>query len=111
MTGPLNGHRAEGGLRAVAGSPAEPASEEEYRRQIGRRARLVRTDLGLNQGDVAGKAGVSRSFVSAIERGAQGLDLWRLRGLADGLGVSASWLFGLTGEPVPASAGERGRVT
>jgi hypothetical protein len=30
-------------------------------------------------------------FVSAIERGAQGLDAWRLRLLADTLDVSPGW--------------------
>ena len=73
-----------------------PATEEDYGRQIGKRARLARIDLDLNQDEIARKAGVSRNFVSAIERGAQGLDTWRLRQLATALGVPVGWLLGLT---------------
>ena len=83
----------------VAGPPATPATEEHYRRQIGRRARLARVDLDLSQDDIATKAGLTRNFVSAIERGAQGLDTWRLRHLADALGVPFGWLLGLTDHP------------
>ena len=83
----------------IAGPPTTPATEDDYRRQIGRRARLARVGLDLSQDDVATKAGVTRNFVSAIERGAQGLDTWRLRHLADALGVPLGWLLGLTGYP------------
>lgn len=83
----------------VAGRPAEPATEDDYRRQIGKRVRLVRVDLDLSQDDIATKAGVTRNFVSAIERGAQGLDTWRLRRLADALGIGLGWLLGLTEQP------------
>lgn len=79
----------------VAGPAAVPVTEDDYRRQIGRRIRIARTALGLSQDDVAGKAGVTRNFVSAAERGAQGLDTWRLRQLADALDVSFGWLLGL----------------
>ena len=91
-------------LDAVAGRDyTPPASEEEYRRQVGHRARLRRVDLRLNQNEIAAKAGVSRNFVSAIERGTQGLDTWRLRRLADALDVTFGWLLG---EP-DAPAGHR----
>ena len=81
---------------AVAGPATTPVTEDDYRRQIGRRARIARTALGLNQGDLAIKAGVTRNYVSATERGAIGLDTWRLRRLADALGVPLGWLLGLT---------------
>ena len=63
------------------------AIEFEYRRLIGKRVRLERVWQGLSQDELAAKAGVTRNFVSAIERGTQGLDAYRLRGLADALGI------------------------
>jgi transcriptional regulator with XRE-family HTH domain len=48
--------------------------------------------LGLSQQKVADNAGVSRNFVSAIERGAQGLDAWRLLLVADAVGCAFAWL-------------------
>ena len=86
----------------VAGPPTVPVTEDDYRRHIGRRPRIVRTALGLNQGDLAIKAGVTRNYISATERGAQGLDTWRLRQLADALGVTLAWLLGLADEEITA---------
>jgi ribosome-binding protein aMBF1 (putative translation factor) len=85
----------------VSGPPTPAATEEDYRRQIGRRARVARVHLDLSRNDIATKAGVTRNFVSAIERGAQGLDTWRLRQLADALGVPLGWLLGLTQDTRP----------
>jgi transcriptional regulator with XRE-family HTH domain len=48
--------------------------------------------LELSQQDVADKAGVTRNFVSAIERGAQGLDAYRLLLIADALNCTLMWL-------------------
>lgn len=90
-------------VTAFAGPANLPATEEDYRRLIGRRARIARVDLGLSQNDIATKAGLTRNFVSAIERGAQGLDTWRLRHLAEALGVDFGWLLGLMGRPVTSA--------
>lgn len=79
------------------------------RRQIGRRVYMRRVWLGLNQQEVADRAGVTRNFVSAIERGAQGLDAWRLWALADGLGGTLSWL--LTGPDDALTAPNPGTST
>lgn len=64
------------------------AIELEYRRLVGKRVRMERVWQDLSQDEVAAKAGVTRNFVSAIERGAQGLDAFRLRNLADALGLT-----------------------
>lgn len=64
------------------------ALELEYRRLVGKRVRMERVWQDFSQGEVAAKAGVTRNFVSAIERGVQGLDAYRLRMLADALGVN-----------------------
>ena len=45
------------------------------------------------QEDLAAAAGVTRNFVSAIERGAQGLDAVRLRKLAAEMGMSVADLL------------------
>jgi len=82
--------------------------EHDFRRQIGRRLHVRRRWLGLGQQDVADKAGVTRNFVSAIERGIQGLDAWRLRRVADALGVTLDWLlFGPDDEVTDPEPGYR----
>ena len=52
---------------------AVPTSEQAMRQEIGRRVRASRGWLGLSQAEVADKAGTTHNFISAIERGAQGL--------------------------------------
>jgi transcriptional regulator with XRE-family HTH domain len=70
-----------------------PETDLEHRHQVGRRAYMRRVWLGLSQQEVADKAGLTRNFVSAIERSAQGLDAWRLWALADSLGGTLDWLL------------------
>lgn len=67
--------------------------EQAFRDQLGKRLHLRRTWLGLSQADIGRKAGVSRNFISAIERGTQGLDAWRLWLVADAIGVTLDWLL------------------
>jgi transcriptional regulator with XRE-family HTH domain len=61
--------------------------EPRYRELIGKRVRTERVWQELSQDELADKAAVTRNFVSAIERGAQGLDAYRLGLIADALGV------------------------
>lgn len=72
-------------------SPA--TAEQTYRHQVGRRLRLHRVWLALTQDELAGKAGVSRNYISSIERGTIGLDAWRLRLVARALGTTLGWLL------------------
>lgn len=83
------------------------SDEHDRRRQVGRRLHLRRTWLRLSQQDVADKAGVTRNFISSIERGAQGLDAWRLGLVADAVGVTLDWL--LSGPDDAVTAPEPGR--
>jgi transcriptional regulator with XRE-family HTH domain len=69
------------------------AIELNYRKVIGKRVRMERFWQELSQQELADKAGVTRNFVSAIERGVQGLDAYRLRQLADALGLDFSDLM------------------
>jgi transcriptional regulator with XRE-family HTH domain len=52
-----------------------------YLAALGERIRLLRLLARLTQSELADAAGISRSFLSAVERGARGLDLVRLRRL------------------------------
>jgi transcriptional regulator with XRE-family HTH domain len=58
-----------------------------YRRAVGKRIRVWRTMHDCRQDQLASAAGVTRNFISAIERGAQGLDAVRLRRIAAAMNV------------------------
>ena len=62
-------------LASVEGGTADAT----YRRAVGKRIRVWRVLHDRSQDELAAAAGVTRNFVSAIERGAQGLDAVRLR--------------------------------
>jgi transcriptional regulator with XRE-family HTH domain len=87
--------------------PVRPSSEPDLRRQVGRRVYVRRVWLGLSQQEVADRAEVTRNFVSAIERGAQGLDAYRLWSLAGALDGTLTWLLAgpdeLLTTPTPGS--------
>jgi transcriptional regulator with XRE-family HTH domain len=71
----------------------ERYGEQAYRREIGRRIREQRAWLNFRQEQLAERAGVSRHFVSSVERGRHGLDAWRLRKVAHALGHDLYWLL------------------
>ena len=73
--------------------------DRAYRRAVGMRIRVWRVVHDRSQDQLAAEAGVTRNFVSAIERGAQGLDAVRLRRLAAAMGIS---LADLLADPEPA---------
>jgi transcriptional regulator with XRE-family HTH domain len=72
---------------------ADTAEETRFRRAVGKRIRVWRVLHDLSQDDLARSAGVTRNFVSAIERGAQGLDAVRLRRLAGAMGIELGELL------------------
>jgi XRE family transcriptional regulator, regulator of sulfur utilization len=76
-------------------------TDAEYRLAVGRRIRVWRAFHDRSQTELATAAGVTRNFVSAIERGAQGLDAVRLRRLAAAMDVP---LADLLADPTPQSA-------
>ena len=69
------------------------SGDELYRRAVGKRIRIWRVVHDKSQDDLAQQAGVTRNFVSAIERGAQGLDAVRLRRLAAAMQTSLAELL------------------
>lgn len=90
-----------GDVAAVDGLDPEVLRDEvRFRAEVGWRVRKLRTwNDDLSQDELARLAGVTRNFVSAIERGAQGLDAWRLWRIADALGIPLGVL--LCQEPLP----------
>jgi len=69
-------------------------------RQTGHRVRMLRSDLGMRQGQLAEKIGVSNSTISGIETGTTGIS--RIAGkLATTLGTTTDYLYGLTDDPLP----------
>ena len=76
---------------------ADREAEAAFLRALGKRIRLLRLVRELTQDEVAQAAGMSRSFVSLIEKGSHGVDVVRLLRLADALAVSLPELLDLGG--------------
>lgn len=68
---------------------------EGWLRALGRRVRILRLTLELTQDELAERAGMSRSFVSLIEKGNHGVDVVRLLRLAEALEVPFGELLGV----------------
>ena len=60
---------------------------------IGRRIRIARTAIGLTQGELAKRMGVSASFVGHLERGTRQASLETLVNLANELDLSVDYLL------------------
>ena len=85
---------------AVSPYLSGPVDEMTYLRTIGKRLRLLRVYADLSQQELADKAGVTRNVVSAIERGRQKPDAWRLLKLAAALDTDIGALLAPdSGEP------------
>jgi DNA-binding XRE family transcriptional regulator len=79
------------------------AGDRAFLRAMGKKVRLARVDREYTQVELAGHAGMSRNFVSSIERGTHGLDVLRLRWLADALDLRVDQLLP-TGDETRAAA-------
>ncbi len=66
---------------------------------VGRRLREARRTRGLTLDDVAGQAGFTKSFVSAVERGETSPSIGSLYRICEVLGISMSALFETVGAP------------
>jgi DNA-binding XRE family transcriptional regulator len=108
----------EGGRvdNGVGGGTVTPitADDSAYVELVGGRVRLLRLSLRWSQKQLAEAAGLSRVFVSAVERGRHAPNLLALRHLAAALGVPLADLIAEdTGEPpvdlVPARSAAGGR--
>ena len=70
-------------------------ADAAFLRALGKRVRLLRLIRELTQDELARATGMSRSFVSLIEKGSHGVDVVRLLRLADALDVSLPELLDL----------------
>lgn len=73
---------------------------DDRKKQTVRRLKQLRGDLGLSQVEIAERVGVAPSTISGIETGAQGISGIAER-LAQALGTTTDYLYGLTDNPLP----------
>lgn len=70
------------------------AVSDVHARVVGRELKETRTALGLTQVEVAGRLGVSASYISAVEAGKRNLTLAQLANIANAmrLGIDVSFV-------------------
>lgn len=68
------------------------------KKQFGAAVRLRRDHLGISQEELAGRAGLHRTYISDVERGARNVSLESIRRLAEALEISLSVLFSRLGD-------------
>jgi DNA-binding XRE family transcriptional regulator len=74
-----------GGSLVQVTVPADHCTQAAYRKGVSQRLRMARVALDISQQEVAEASGCSRNFVSAVERGVQGMDAYRLSLIATAL--------------------------
>jgi len=78
----------------------------DIKSRFGTAIRTQRKQLGISQEELAGRAGLHRTYVADIERGARNLSLANIEKLAKALGTSIPALFsadgGITGRVIGA---------
>jgi transcriptional regulator with XRE-family HTH domain len=77
-------------------SEVDEVDVDGWLRALGKRVRILRLTRELTQDELAAAAGMSRSFVSLIEKGTHGVDVVRLLRLAAALDVPLAELIGAT---------------
>ena len=65
----------------------------DVKKKFGAAVRLHRDQLGISQEELAGRAGLHRTYISDVERGARNVSLESIHRLAEALEVSLSVLF------------------
>ena len=85
--------------------PSQDEDSRELRKSFGERVKALRQDRSLSQEILAQKAGLYRTYVADVERGARNLSLQAISQLADALGVSIPDLFSNVGVCYPAIPG------
>lgn len=77
----------------MEGVVGETRSVANVKKQFGAAVRLRRNHLGISQEELAGRAGLHRTYISDVERGARNVSLESIHRLADALTIPASVLF------------------
>lgn len=75
-----------------------PAASPRYAKNpvlvaFGKAVRRIRVERGISQEELAGRAGIDRSYMSSVERGGQNVGLMVVTKIADALAVSISELM------------------
>jgi len=73
----------------------------DVKKQFGAAVRFHRNLLGISQEELAGRAGLHRTYISDVERGARNVSLESIQRLASALEVSLPGLFSRVGEQTP----------
>lgn len=60
---------------------------------LGKRIRELRQQTGLSQEKFALKIGMDRTYFASVEAGKRNIAIVNIKKIADGLGVTLSWLF------------------
>ena len=69
--------------------------------KLQKRLLLSRRDLGWNQDQLEAQSGVSRGYISNIERGhTKNVGIEMIFSLANALGISVAYLLGITDDPL-----------
>jgi len=69
------------------------AAKPDIRHRFGFAVKTRREHLGLNQEELAERAGIHRTYLSDVERGSRNLSLVNIERLAEALSLSLSQLF------------------
>lgn len=80
--------------------PKNMVANVEVQRRFGTVVKHQRSRLGISQEELAGRAGLHRTYISDIERGARNVSLGSIDRLASALEVSLSALFTQGDEPI-----------
>jgi CheY-like chemotaxis protein/DNA-binding Xre family transcriptional regulator len=72
---------------------------DDLRKPFGLAVRIWRDRLGVSQEELAERAGLHRTYISDIERGARNISLASIEKLAAALKVTAAILLSYSGEP------------
>ena len=87
------------------------AEERAFLRALGGCVRVVRLDQGLSQEQLAETSGVSRQFVSQVERGSHAPNVVNLLRVAAALRVPLAVLLDEAADPSPVASDRPGTVT
>ena len=68
-------------------------SKQKILNALGYLVRQRRTELGISQEELGLRANLDRTYISGVERGVRNPSLTALVSLADGLGISVSFLL------------------
>ena len=71
----------------------------DIRERFGFAVKARREELGLTQEDLAGRAGIHRTYLSDVERGSRNLSLVNIERVAVALALPISELFRLVERP------------